>query len=46
MLWMRYLVSTSHFAKYGTDRLLIVREMLTKLMSKNPLFRNGEVLKE
>ena len=23
-LWMRYLVGVSHFAKYGTNRLLIV----------------------
>ena len=46
MLWMHYLVSVSHFAKYGTNRPLIVREMLTNLMSKNPLFRNGEDLKQ
>jgi len=24
MLWMHYFVSVSHFAKYGTNRLLIV----------------------
>jgi len=26
-LWMRYLVGVSHFAKYGTNRLLIVWEL-------------------
>jgi len=41
MLWMHYLVGASHFATYGTNRLLTVSEMPTKL-SKNPLFRNGE----
>jgi len=38
---MHYLVGVSQFAKYGTNRLLIVWEMLTKL-SKKTLFRNGE----
>jgi len=40
MLWMHYLVSISHFAKYGTHRPLTVSEMLTNVQ-KSP-FRNGE----
>jgi len=40
MLWMHYVVSISHFAKYGTNRPLIVREC--EQMSKNPLFHNGK----
>jgi len=31
MLWMHYLVGVSHVAKYGTDRPLIVLEMLTNV---------------
>jgi len=31
MLCMHYLVGISHFAKYGTNRLLIVSEMLTNV---------------
>ena len=31
MLQMNYLVGVSHFAKYGTNRPLIVREMLTNV---------------
>jgi len=40
MLWMHYLVLISYFAKYGTNWLLIVWEMLTNV--QNPQFRNGE----
>ena len=38
--WMHCLVGVSHFVEYGTNRPLIVREMLT--MSKNSLLRNDE----
>ena len=48
MLWMHYLVGISHFAKYGTNQPLTVREMLTNVQKspipqwwKNALFHNG-----
>jgi len=41
MLWMHYLVGVSHFAKYDTNRPLIVWEMLTNVQ-KNTLFCNTE----
>jgi len=36
MLWMHYLVGVSHFAKYATNRPLIVWEMLTNVQ-KSPI---------
>jgi len=33
MLWMHWLVDVSHFAKYGTNRPLIVLEMLTNVQN-------------
>jgi len=39
MLQMHF-VGVSHFAKYGTNRPLTIREMLTTV--QKPPFRNGE----
>ena len=39
------MLRVSRFAKYGTNRPLIVREMLTNVQ-KNPLFHNGEEMKK
>ena len=35
MLWMHYLVGVSHFAKYETNRLFIVWEMLTNVQKSS-----------
>jgi len=35
MLWMRYLVDNSHFAKYGTNQPLTVWEMLTNVQKSS-----------
>ena len=40
MLWMHYLASVSHFAKYRRNRPLTVWEMLANV--QNPLFCNGK----
>jgi len=46
MSWMHYLVGVSHFTTCGTNRPLIVWEMLTNKGDFYPLFRNGEKMKK
>ena len=38
MLWMHYLVGVTHFAKCGTNRPLIVYEILTAIQ-KSPILQ-------
>ena len=41
-MWMHYLVNVSYIAKYGTNRPLIVGEMVTYVQTSPTLFRSGE----
>jgi len=46
MLWMHYLVGISHFAKYGTNRPLMIWEMLSNI-KKSPIpqrWRNEKLI--
>ena len=45
MLWMHYLVGISHFAKYGTNRPLTVREMLTNAQKFCSVEENEKVIR-
>ena len=45
-LWMHYLVGVSHFAKYGTNRLLIVWELIKQRnANKCPTIAHSSVVK-